>query len=45
LPLLVAAGTSSAGEPVEVIEGGVTYGVLSMEGYVFGELPGVSAAA
>lgn len=39
LPLLVAAGASSAGEPVEVIEGGVTYGVLSMEGYVFGDLP------
>jgi len=39
LPLLVAAGASDAAEPVEVIEGGVTYGVLSMEGYVFGELP------
>jgi len=39
LPLLVAAGASSAGEPIEVIEGGVTYGVLSMEGYVFGDLP------
>jgi 4,5-DOPA dioxygenase extradiol len=45
LPLLVAVGASSAGEPVEVIEGGVTYGVLSMEGYVFGELPGASALA
>jgi 4,5-DOPA dioxygenase extradiol len=39
LPLLVAAGASSADEPVEVVEGGVTYGVLSMEGYVFGDLP------
>lgn len=39
LPLLIAAGASGAGEAVEVIEGGVTYGVLSMEGYVFGELP------
>lgn len=39
LPLLVAAGASTAGEAVEVIEGGVTYGVLSMEGYVFGALP------
>ncbi|MES2531583.1 MAG: class III extradiol ring-cleavage dioxygenase [Pseudomonadota bacterium] len=38
LPLLVAAGASRGGEPVEVIDGGVTYGVLSMEGYVFGEL-------
>lgn len=42
LPLLVAAGASSAGEPVEVMEGGVTYGVLSMESYVFGELPGAA---
>lgn len=45
LPLLVAAGASSAGEAVEVIDGGVTYGVLSMEGYVFGELPGMPAPA
>ncbi len=44
LPLLVAAGASSAGEPVEVMEGGVTYGVLSMESYVFGELPGATAS-
>jgi 4,5-DOPA dioxygenase extradiol len=43
LPLLVAAGTSGAGEPVEVIEGGVTHGVLSMEGYVFGDLPVANA--
>jgi 4,5-DOPA dioxygenase extradiol len=40
LPLLVAMGTASADEAVEVIDGGVTHGVLSMEGYVFGELPG-----
>lgn len=39
LPLLVASGASDASESVEVIEGGVTHGVLSMEGYVFGELP------
>ncbi|SFU66585.1 Aromatic ring-opening dioxygenase, catalytic subunit, LigB family [Polaromonas sp. YR568] len=45
LPLLVAAGASSAGEPVEVMEGGVTYGVLSMEGYVFGDLPAAPALA
>lgn len=42
LPLLVAAGASSADEPVEVIDGGVTYGVLSMEGYVFGDLPALA---
>lgn len=45
LPLLVAAGASTAAEPVEVIEGGVTYGVLSMEGYVFGDLPSAAASA
>jgi 4,5-DOPA dioxygenase extradiol len=45
LPLLVAAGASSVGETVEVMEGGVTYGVLSMESYVFGELPGAPALA
>lgn len=44
LPLLVAIGASTANEPVEVIDGGVTYGVLSMEGYVFGELPGLASA-
>lgn len=42
LPLLVAAGASGAGEAVEVMEGGVTYGVLSMEGYVFGDLPALA---
>jgi len=45
LPLLVAAGASSALDPVEVIEGGVTYGVLSMEGFIFGDLPDVPTLA
>jgi 4,5-DOPA dioxygenase extradiol len=45
LPLLVAAGASGSEEPVEIIEGGVTYGVLSMEGYVFGDLPSAHAPA
>lgn len=44
LPLLVAAGASSHDEPVEVIDGGVTYGVLSMEGYVFGQLPALAGS-
>jgi len=36
LPLLVAAG-AAAGEPeVEPLEGGITYGVLSMDSYLFG---------
>lgn len=45
LPLLVAAGASGVDEPVETIEGGVTYGVLSMEGYIFGDLPYAAVAA
>jgi 4,5-DOPA dioxygenase extradiol len=36
LPLLVALGASDDKDIVDVIEGGTTYGVLSMESYVFG---------
>jgi 4,5-DOPA dioxygenase extradiol len=36
LPLLVALGASEDEDTVEVIDGGMTYGVLSMESYVFG---------
>lgn len=39
LPLLVAAGAGGSDDSVEIIEGGVTYTVLSMEGYVLGDLP------
>jgi 4,5-DOPA dioxygenase extradiol len=35
LPLLVALGASSDADAVTVIEGGMTYGVLSMESYAF----------
>jgi 4,5-DOPA dioxygenase extradiol len=35
LPLFVALGASEDGDAVNVIEGGVTYGVLSMESYAF----------
>jgi len=35
LPLLVALGATDSGDEVRVIEGGMTYGVLSMESYVF----------
>jgi 4,5-DOPA dioxygenase extradiol len=35
LPLLAAVGASEAADSVSVIEGGVTYGVLSMESYAF----------
>jgi 4,5-DOPA dioxygenase extradiol len=36
LPLLIAAGASDSARPVEVLDGGFTHGVLSMESYVFG---------
>jgi 4,5-DOPA dioxygenase extradiol len=36
LPLLVAAGAAAPGDRVETLEGGITYGVLSMDSYVFG---------
>jgi 4,5-DOPA dioxygenase extradiol len=36
LPLLVALGASDAEDAVRVIEGGMTYGILSMESYGFG---------
>ena len=36
-PLLVAAGAAGATTlPIQVIEGGVTHGVLAMDSYVFG---------
>jgi 4,5-DOPA dioxygenase extradiol len=38
LPLLVAVGASDSEDAVGVIDGGMTYGVLSMESYVFGQL-------
>ena len=36
LPLLVAAGAADADDPVTTLEGGITYGVLSMDSYLFG---------
>ncbi len=36
LPLLVAVGASVAGEPRRLIEGGMTYGTLSMDSFGFG---------
>jgi 4,5-DOPA dioxygenase extradiol len=35
-PLLVAAGAADLMQPVQVIEGGVVHGVLSMDAYAFG---------
>jgi 4,5-DOPA dioxygenase extradiol len=48
--MLVALGASSDADTVRVLEGGMTYGVLSMESYAFqiseagaplGHVPGV----
>jgi 4,5-DOPA dioxygenase extradiol len=36
LPLLVAAGAAAGEAEVETLEGGITYGVLSMDSYLFG---------
>lgn len=39
LPLLVAAGAAAGEEEVRTLEGGITYGMLSMDSYVFGAPP------
>ncbi len=36
LPLLIAYGAAHTHSPVSVLDGGILYGVLSMESYVFG---------
>jgi len=36
LPLLVAMGAKTQADQVQLIEGGITYGVLSMDSYVWG---------
>ncbi|GAB3646993.1 dioxygenase family protein [Ramlibacter alkalitolerans] len=36
LPLLVAAGAAARDSEVETLQGGITYGVLSMDSYLFG---------
>ncbi len=36
LPLLIAMGATSADDPLRVLDGGITYGVISMESYVWG---------
>lgn len=43
-PLLVAVGAADAGEPRHLVEGGMTYAVLSMDSFLFG-LPDAQAAA
>ena len=44
LPLLVAAGAAGSARPASVIEGGVRYGVLSMDSFVFGSDLGAMVA-
>jgi 4,5-DOPA dioxygenase extradiol len=43
-PLMVAAGAAGAAVPATRIEGGITHGVLSMDSYLFGAIPGAAAA-
>lgn len=45
LPLLVAVGAASAGDTIEVIEGGTLYGMLSMESYLFGQVDASNSPA
>ena len=45
LPLLVALGASDAHEPRRRVEGGMTYGILSMDSFVFGLPPSEEAEA
>ncbi|MBA2961359.1 MULTISPECIES: dioxygenase [Ramlibacter] len=44
LPLPFAYGASAPGAPVQVIDGGMTYGVLAMDAYRFGDLAQASHA-
>ena len=39
LPLLIALGASDEADEVTVLEGGMTYGVLSMESYLLRRNP------
>lgn len=43
-PLMVAAGAAGAAVPATRIEGGITHGVLAMDAYLFGAIPGAAAA-
>jgi 4,5-DOPA dioxygenase extradiol len=43
LPLLVASGAAMADEPAQVIEGGITHGVLAMDAFALG-LPAAEPA-
>jgi 4,5-DOPA dioxygenase extradiol len=45
LPLLVAAGAAANPLPATVVEGGIVHGVLSMDGFVFGDAPAGAWAA
>jgi 4,5-DOPA dioxygenase extradiol len=43
LPLLIASGAARAAYSVHVIHGGVTYGLLSMDSYIWGVNSGGAA--
>jgi 4,5-DOPA dioxygenase extradiol len=45
LPLPFAFGAAGAAGPVEVLDGGMTYGVLAMDAYLFGAVPGGGLSA
>jgi 4,5-DOPA dioxygenase extradiol len=43
LPLLVAVGAATASDALQVIDGGITHGVLAMDAYLFGTGQGMAA--
>ncbi len=45
LPLPFAFGASGEDAPAHVIDGGIDYGMLSMDSYLFGQMPGETATA
>lgn len=45
LPLLVVMGATLPEDPVEFVDGGVTYGVLAMDAYLIGQLEKQAVAA
>jgi 4,5-DOPA dioxygenase extradiol len=44
LPLLVAVGANQPGDDARRIQGGMTYGVLSMDSFGFGLVPAAAMA-
>lgn len=44
-PLVIAMAASHDDDAVEIVDGGITYGTLSMDAYVLGQVPAAALAA